>query len=475
MRTSSSAAVLAVGVIFGCGSSAFPQTVADALPVEDPMYGDFGTAWIQRFGLHLDVPDVNADGAITNADLTQWLRFEMSNIHMVRPINQIEGVDPDDVPPCQQAALAMADYLRLVSGDVTLDGIVNETDVITMANVLAGIAQNPTIAATFGVVVRYDVNQDNAVDQQDLISITLRVGTNLGADPVLLAQSIVFGTPECGGGAPPPAPWEGNFRHPTHATVFSDTYPAHDRDFSLIIISRFFPNDHESGISLTWPIDVPPVPMDISPDPGDTAIPVHGAHRSNVFPPNHYFVASNTWSNDPQSHRKEVSQEWPPTHYATVSEGWYPSPSTLPPGMTPHLISISSQWDPNHRASHSNQIPIHTTDTSEISGRSPHLVGWSASWSHTTPPSSSVYPPNHIGSTSTGWAHSYSVSLYWPAAHHPSPSSNWPADKDPRWPPNHFKEVSLKTLEPGQNPPLIPPGIFPSDHSLWTTAQDLIP
>jgi len=455
-------------MLAGYGPHALSQTVGDAIPLEDPVYGDFGTVWVQRFGTHLDVPDVTADGAVTNADVIQWLRAEVWNIHLIRPINEIEGVDEDNVPPCQQAALALADFLRLISGDVTLDGIVDSSDVALMLEVLGDILQNPSMGSAYGIVTRYDVNQDDVVDQQDLVSITGSLGTNLQQDPISLAQSVVIGLPECGGGGPPPSEWQGHYRHPTHAVVFSDEYPTHDRSVSGTLWPRWFPNDHSAGVSLTWPLRK-------GAPPEEQAFPDHGVYRSEIFPPNHYFFASQNWPEDSSTHSVESSRDWPPNHGGNISAEWYPNPALLPPSVLPHVVNVSTQWDPNHRPADSREIQQHTTSTSDISNRSPHLSAWSTSWTHTTAPSANVFPPNHVGSFSIGWNHSYSISLSWPAGHSQSPSSGWPQQNDPRWPPNHFEASSTNTLQPGQNPPLVPPGIFPPDHSVWTTAIELLP
>ena len=364
----------------------------------------------ELYGPDLEVGDLDGDGIETSEDIVTAIGFLMKGAFGKTAPGGDEAVGAADI---EQTLLAVA--AGDVEGDLNFDGDVNAEDLLVTVD-------------RFGEAVSdYDIDQAARLAAEYMGYIVY-----LGRDGFMAS-----------GCAPD-----------THLSRVSDTWPPDHPDWWVpnhyTSISRGYegeepdPIEHSSWVSSHYP----------------TA--PHESETSASWPPNHDWYASSTWG-PPGDHQTYTSVVVPEeAHVRTVSQAWPPghmeaATSTYPPDHEP---IVSQAWWPNHTYYDSMgriMPPVHLTWFTEDK------------WVHQTENSQAAWPPNHTYEVSNGWgSHGKSISLLYPPGHIASASNTWPGPQ-PTWPPMHTRAVSESWGEPsdGDWP------MFPSDHSWWTTFQDI--
>ncbi|HBS29155.1 MAG TPA: hypothetical protein DEB06_06815 [Phycisphaerales bacterium] len=394
-----------------------------------------------RFGRYLAIPDSDGDGDITDRDFRRWLGDRTTGV-------RVRDTDRDGDCDTRDAVLVLARELRRLIGDANGDGLVNESDA---AEVLAQLGARGGPGGP-----RPDPNLDGVVDWSDLWIVLASMseepigeGAESAAETLLVSNDPI----DTDGPLDEEEPIGGSgfytsYEPDAHNAYFSSTYPGHVLGTSHSLSPA--PNDHDFGISTTWPLSS------------------HDAIVSATRPPNHLGSVSSLWP-DPANHSSGVSAYWPPNHGHGISAEWYPS-DPVPP-VEQHSTATSRTWSPNHRVADSRSLGVHDGAISLSTPRSPHLTALSASWAHDSQVSNLAWQPNHLGTISLSWpeTHLMNSSVHWTPGHFVGPSASWPPATDPSWPMNHYFEVSKGWSQPGE-----PIHLFPDGHSIWTTANEII-
>ncbi len=415
--------------------------IAKATSVDDLAQS---TYLIDAYGLGKVIHDLHADG-LDDRDFFNWLATGPFAQVAVSDLNQNGTID------CHEIVDTLARGLAVYAGDADADGLVSIKD---LASAMSSIG-------TVSIATQLqpgDIDASGRVDANDIALVGTVHHRTFAASHFDVADRLVaISSGSCGGGGGGSSS-ASIYTPPKHSIGVSETYPGHILGYSKPSV---IPNDHDFGISTTWPISS------------------HNAFWSHTFPPNHYGFISNQWtrpdgphayhvsvSNPP--HSRQTSKYWPPTHTITVSEGWYPD--TAPP-LERHAIQASRTWPPNHTAENSGSIGEHDQVWSIHVPRSDHLADFSGTWDHDQQRSGIAWPPNHIKSPSSSWpdGHRANTSVYWPPSHMTLASGEWPDGTDTNWPPNHMPEFSESWPAPTPGIPLFPP-----DHTIWTTADQII-
>lgn len=442
------------------------------------------TRLVQKFGVHVAVSDYDEDGRITDSDLILMLADPKHFIAMA----DFDDDGKVDTKDCEQT---VRNLLHGMAGDFDLSGTVDLGDLAILVDHELDVvgtrdeaASKKTLPLEFGTlsIVGVDSAMGVQVSSTDLDAVLSKFATGqfeiqeevdeivaIMSEHGICASASVLDHDSFFSGMFPPHNRRPVLWPPNHAPAFTnrwgepvDGIPRH----AITTSTNRWPANHRNDISLGW-----------EPARPDWHTPLNSAL---YWPPSHLIVPSRTWAppseDNENGHSIESSRYWPPSHLFANSgttehrSDWSmlsPNDQYPLPKESPHVLVISGTWEPthdrafsaddpngwppNHTAADSGTKPIHYTDISNH--------GW---------------PGNHDVNISRDWSpsgHSYSLSALWPPSHYQELSNTWPEDERNNWPANHT--VASSTL-PGTPVPDPLPLFFPGDHSLFTTAKDLI-
>ena len=452
-------------------------------PPYDTLMGDLRTRdrLVHLFAAYLSPPDRDGDGLITDADVLLDLLdpFTFTNQFDMDGDGDVDASDDD---------LALRRILAAMLGDRTGDGRVDGADVQAASR--GEVADEAVVARARqgGPPVEFALATSEdwgpwlpAHSVADVARVVEAMGNESDesdepnepdaiVEEVMLLRAWVIDAVRVGD---PAGVVLGAEEYPHHQ-FFSDQYPGRRAP-------AHYPPNHSISLTRQWGLHR---------EAFSSTGPRHNMYASNRnWPANHHNDISYGWERGRGDHNAWDSRlNWPPFHLVAPSAGW-PAWDEQPV----HETAVSRGWPPahvlensvssEHREAWSAAFPDESFPTwvpsdhaAIISQSHPGAHDGSTSehrpGSHGAALSGHGWPPNHGGSVSVGWTpgqHTYGLSSGWPPNHHGPVSNGWPTDGWPGWPANHQPEWSA-----GATPPSTPlPPLFPPDHSLFQTAQDI--
>lgn len=406
--------------------------------------------------------DLNQDCAISDVDIAMMVHDRLlqrfGSLSTIPDLNGNGDADQGDLLE------AITQTLLLAFGEAAPTSATVDWDdvVVVAAGIQAGLPEA-------------DANLDQVVDGDDLMIVINNLGTRVSRFAIDQSASSIFS--------------------------YLDAFQQHGRE--SFVAFECAPDDHEEGISNTWPRRRPgwwkpnhQKAVSLSYDPFPQTHQV-SASEQNDYPKTHSKVISDRW---PANHAKEASATWPPPAYPSDHPYWTSSghevqrsishPNEVGQPLPTHALSDSSQfpaghnWDSSktwpHEFEHDKVIsrgwwPMHTTSTSRGHVSPPkHSVLFSDRWVHGTSVSQSKWPPNHVNLVSDGWGqgHEMRFSGRYPPNHTVYASQTWPGPR-PSWPPSHTAKMSDGWPNHPTGPSDWP--TWPQDHSWFTTFKDVTP
>lgn len=140
------------------------------------VYDTQSTELLQEYASAVLIDDIDDDGSITDMDFSVWV-IEQVFSEPVADYDQNGDADLDD------AVIALASELTALAADFDNSAVVDEADVLRVVDHLGGVSSS---------AVQGDLNADNVVDEQDLLTAAGKVGTDPAFDPVDVAINLLL-------------------------------------------------------------------------------------------------------------------------------------------------------------------------------------------------------------------------------------------------------------------------------------------